>query len=153
MPPSMLAQLAIELERQLPLVKVLADVEAKAPVAQAELTRILAAQKQAEKEAAEARRSADVTITLIQAELMEKTEKFKADLVVRHAVVMEDFDTLQRQSKAARIREHEQLRLHKDTLADLRRDIEQAQRELDGYASRLVTAKAEFARALAGAVG
>ena len=153
MPPSILAQLASELERQLPLVKVLVDVEAKAPIAQAELTRILTAQKQAERESAEARRSADAEITAIQAELMEKTAKFKTELAARHTALIEEFDTLQKEAKAARLREKEEIRLHKQALTDIRRDIDEAQRELDGYATRLVTAKQEFARALAGAVG
>ena len=147
---SMVETLAKELERLLPLAKALAEVETKGAAAQRQLDATMAKQTQAEESARKACCASVEAIAKAEAELQERTAGFKADLAARHAALSQEYDTLRAEVKAARLRDDEAQRAHKDTLKDLQAEIGRARTELHDVQARLATAKAEFAKALAG---
>lgn len=150
MVPNLLTELAKELERALPLIRSLADIDSKEQAAQEKLKVTLQALARAEREAAHARQSADQTIATTKAECEAKTDSFKRDLVARHADATRDYDALLVKAKAEKLRQAEELRTHKTMTEELRAAQAAAQHDLDEITRRLVSAKAEFAKALAG---
>lgn len=148
--PNLLTELAKELERALPLIRSLADIDSKEQAAQEKLKVTLQALARAEREAAHARQSADQTIATTKAECEAKTDSFKRDLVARHADATKDYDALMAQIKASRLREAQDVREQKAVMADLRSETAHAQQALDEIRGRLSAAKTEYAKALAG---
>lgn len=148
---SIVETLAKELERLLPLAKALAEVETKGTAAQKLLDETTAKQSRAERAAAEAQRASVEAIAKAQTELQEKTASFKADLVTRHTALSREYDDLKAEWKAARERDQEAVRQHKDLLREMQEEVGLTRAALHDVQTRLATAKAEFAKALAGA--
>jgi len=148
MAQNIVSDLAKELERLLPLVQALADVEVKGTAAQKLLKDTEARQARAEQDALNARQSADAALIQIRQELEEKTASYKAEMVARHTALSSEYEALKIESKAARSREQEALRAAKDLLRDMQTECARAQQELDEVRSRLENARQEFKKAL-----
>jgi|CXWL01.1.fsa_nt_gi chromosome segregation ATPase len=147
---SVVETLAQELERLLPLAKALAEVEKREAVAQRACRDAEAKRERVEKAAVDAQRSATEAITQAQIDVQEKTMAFKAELVTRHAELSRDYEALKAESKAARFREQEDVRSHKETLRDIQSAIGRARTEFTDIQSRLAQAKEAYAKALTG---
>jgi predicted nucleic acid-binding Zn-ribbon protein len=150
MAQSILSALAGELERMLPLVKVLSDVEGRLQVAEKALKDTLAAHERSSREATAARQSADQAIAAAQADLLSKTTEFKAQLVERHRLASQDYDRLISDTKATKAREEQESRARREELSKLREQIAAAQTELSGVKTQLASARADFKKALVG---
>lgn len=145
-----ISELATELERAVPLLRSLIDLEAREAAARSKTAMVLTEQERAETRCSDTKIRTEKEVAVMRQQATERVAALEAEMGQKLKAARTEFDDWERTANATRTREAQLAASQQETLLAIQRQIAEAHDALHAVRTSLKAAREDFAKALAG---